>query len=184
MCSSDDGNNNEDENALWGYVTRDIEPFHDKKDLCEKPFTQKKTKEENRPVPLNQEPPPRPTERGRDIDGRTAQRLQQGKIAIEARLDLHGMSQNEAHAELESFIINAHNQGKRLVLIITGKGNLRGQKDKSGENWMQEKPGVLKRRVPNWLDDNPLRNIVLQYNYARPQHGGEGALYVLLRRLR
>ncbi len=89
-------------------------------------------------------------------------------MAIEARLDLHGKTQDEAHRELSSFIARAQAQGKRLALVITGKG--------------REGKGVLRESVPRWLNEPALRGRVLALTNAQPRDGGAGALYVLLRR--
>lgn len=105
------------------------------------------------------------------VDRRTADRLRRGKLAIEARLDLHGLYQDEAHGQLNDFIVSAAAAGRRCVLVITGRGA--GQEG-----------GVLRRRVPTWLNQAPCRSLVLAMAPARRDHGGEGALYVLLRRRR
>ncbi len=105
------------------------------------------------------------------IDKRTAQRLGRGQLAIEARLDLHGLTQDEAHARLAGFIRRSVAAGKRCVLIITGKGY-----KPTGET------GVLRQAVPRWLNEAALRRDIVALRHAQPQDGGEGALYVLLRR--
>ncbi len=107
-----------------------------------------------------------------DIDRRTAQRLQRGRLPIEATLDLHGMTQAAAHDALDGFVTRSLALGRRCVLIVTGKGLGR------------EQSGVLRRQVPLWLNQPPLRGQVLAFDYARPEHGGMGALYVLLKRRR
>lgn len=104
------------------------------------------------------------------IDRRTADRFQRGRMDIQGRLDLHGMTQEQAHGALNRFIESSAAQGRRCVLVITGKGT-RGE-------------GVLRRAVPHWLGDARLRPLILSYNNAQPQHGGSGAIYVLLRRRR
>ncbi len=188
MSSSGDKENGDDEDgALWAHVTRDIEPFHDQEapPAPEQRASTKKKKtgaaqQVSRDVSAVKSSESRAAS-GYEVDGRTAQRIRQGKMPIEARLDLHFMTQDEARMALERFIVNSYEQGRRHVLVITGKGS-RGAKD--DKDWMQERPGVLKRRVPDWLAETPLREIVLQFHKARPQHGGDGALYILLRRKR
>ncbi|MEX2631796.1 MAG: Smr/MutS family protein [Tistlia sp.] len=106
-----------------------------------------------------------------DLDRRTAQRLQRGRLPIEATLDLHGLSQQAAHEALNGFVARSVGLGRRCVLIVTGKG--RG-----------EEPGVLRRQTPLWLNQAPLRAHVLAFDFARPEHGGLGALYLLLKRKR
>src|ERR1019366_4885255 len=93
------------------------------------------------------------------------------KQAIDARLDLHGLTQSEAHAALLRFLRSAGARDARLVLVITGKG-------RGGE------PGVLRRQVPQWLGLPEFRSLVLGFEDAHVTHGGEGALYVRLRRAR
>jgi len=102
----------------------------------------------------------------RDIDRRSAQRVKRGQTTIEARLDLHGMTQAEAHRALAAFLARAQQAGHRLVLVITGKS------------------GVLHGAVPRWLEEGENRGRVLAFGRAQPLHGGAGALYVFLRRKR
>ena len=87
---------------------------------------------------------------------------------LEARIDLHGLDQDRARAALEAFLLRAWNDGYRAALVITGKG-FRGD-------------GVLRRRTPEWLADPRLRHIVAGVSEAHRHHGGEGALYVALKR--
>ena len=105
------------------------------------------------------------------LDRRTALRLKRGQLAIEARLDLHGMTQAAAHRELAAFVARMSGQGKRVLLVITGKGTKEGS-------------GVLRQAAPRWLDEPGLRGRVLAIAPAVPRDGGDGALYVLLRRER
>ena len=91
-------------------------------------------------------------------------------LTIEGKIDLHGRTQAQAHDDLHDFVARAHAAGKRMVLVITGKG------------MTASKSGVLKENVPRWLNEPGLRRHVLAFDYAEPQHGGEGALYVLLKR--
>ena len=115
-------------------------------------------------------PPPSapPLDRQAGIDRATAERLRRGRYPIEATLDLHGMTQEEAHRALAGFVAASRNLGRRGVIVVTGHGRTSG--------------GVLKAAVPRWLDEPHLRRHVLMIAPARPQHGGHGALYVLLRR--
>ena len=117
------------------------------------------------------------------VDARTAQRLRRGVLPIEARLDLHGKTQAEAHAALDRFLAQAQAAGKRCVLVITGKGARRAEGEDAGPG-STAAAGVLKRAVPLWLDQAPNRARVIAIAPARPQHGGDGALYVLLRKAR
>ena len=104
------------------------------------------------------------------LDRRSSERMKRGEMEIEASLDLHGHTQENAHGELIAFIQRAYAAGKRCVLVVTGKG-LKGS-------------GVLKNQVPRWLNQAPLRERILGFSYAKPLHGGDGALYVLVRRQR
>jgi DNA-nicking Smr family endonuclease len=114
------------------------------------------------------EPELPPLDRLAGVDRATADRLRRGRRPVEASLDLHGMTQAEAHRALAAFIAGSRAAGRRCTLVITGHGRLSG--------------GVLKAAVPRWLDEPDLRRAVLAIAPARPQHGGAGALYVLLRR--
>jgi DNA-nicking Smr family endonuclease len=113
------------------------------------------------------------------MDAKAFTRMSKGKLVPEARLDLHGMTVSEAHPELIRFILNASSEGLRLVLVITGKG-------KPGPDFgpIPQRYGVLKHQVPNWLRMPPLGAVILQVSEAHLKHGGAGALYVYLRRLR
>lgn len=108
------------------------------------------------------------------VDKRTATRFRRGLMPIEATLDLHGHTRQSGHSALTSFLEGHQAAGRRCVLVITGKGL-------KGDSWS---PGVLREAVPGWLNAPPLRGIVLSFAYAQPQHGGSGALYVLLKRRR
>ncbi len=106
------------------------------------------------------------------VDRRTGQKLRRGQMPVEARIDLHGMTQTEAHRALTAFVDRQWFAGKRCVMVVTGKG--------SG----QEGGGVLRRMVPRWLNEGSTRTKVLAFDYARQRDGGAGALYVLLKRKR
>lgn len=131
-------------------------------------------------------PPPPPAEnappRRAGLDKATARRLSRGQIPIEAVLDLHGHRQETAHRELNGFVRAAHAAGRRCVLVITGRGKPRF--DRTALTGISIEEGVLRRNVPRWLAEPPLRELVLATRRAQPQHGGGGALYVLLRRRR
>jgi len=110
-----------------------------------------------------------PLDRFAGIDRATAERLKRGRYQVEARLDLHGMTQAEAHRALAGFVAGSRAAGRRCLLVITGHGRISG--------------GVLKAAVPRWLGEPELRHHVLALAPAQPKAGGSGALYVLLRRL-
>ena len=112
-----------------------------------------------------------------NMDRKTFARMKRGKSSPEARIDLHGMTVDIAHSALLAFLLRSHAEGKRLVLVITGKGQT---DDHLGATEVRR--GVLRRQVPHWLEQPPLRQIVLQTTTAHQKHGGSGALYVYLRR--
>jgi DNA-nicking Smr family endonuclease len=106
------------------------------------------------------------------LDKRTLMRLRRGLIAPVTQIDLHHQTQEEAHRLLDGFLAASQANGQRCVLVITGKG------------YGSAGAGVLKTMVPRWLNEQPNRARVLAFCHAVPAHGGEGALYVLLRRVR
>lgn len=113
------------------------------------------------------------------MDRKTFGRLKRGKLSPEGKLDLHGMTMDQAHPALTRFILRAQASGKRLVLVVTGKGKPR---DDGGP--IPTRLGVLRHNVPHWLAQPPLAQAVLQVSEAHLKHGGGGAYYVYLRRPR
>ncbi|MDO8882604.1 MAG: Smr/MutS family protein [Pseudotabrizicola sp.] len=111
------------------------------------------------------------------MDAKAFGRMTRGKLVPEARIDLHGLTLAEAHPDLTRFILNAHGQGLRLVLVITGKG-----KAKPDHGPIPSRIGVLRHHVPQWLRLPPLGPLVLQVTESHVRHGGTGAYYVYLRR--
>lgn len=160
--------------AIWQRAIRDVKPLHGRA----------------RPVAASAGPPPEPPpardeehefypshslpaiDRFAGIDRANAERLKRGLHRIEARLDLHGLTQAEAHQALSAFIRASGDAGRRCVLVITGRG------------LSPNGPGVLKNAVPRWLAEPQLQRHVLAIAPAQPHHGGAGAAYVLLRRRR
>jgi DNA-nicking Smr family endonuclease len=112
------------------------------------------------------------------FDRRSKQRLARGRDAIDARIDLHGMTQTEAHHALASFLRRAQADGARTVLVVTGKG---AGKSSRGDDVAR---GVLRRQVPLWLALPEFRPLIVGFDEAHVSHGGQGALYVRLRRPR
>ncbi len=112
------------------------------------------------------------------IERRLKRELSRGRAAIDGALDLHGLTQAEAHQALRGFLRHSQARGARLVIIVTGKG---GAIDDFG-GWPNER-GVLKRLTPQWLRESDLRSVVLGFEEAGRAHGGSGALYVRIRRL-
>ncbi len=195
--------------ALWRRVTAEAKPMDRRglmdaaapepadKDAAPKPDAKPKRSEKaaaKRPAArmpdTDQRPPVKtPTAlhghshgRAPGIDRRTALRLKRGQMAIEGRIDLHGMRQEEAHRALDGFIATSRAAGRRCILVITGKGARDG--DDHRPFGAPSAPGILRRQVPRWLSDGTNREAVLAFATAQPQHGGSGALYVLLRRRR
>jgi len=115
------------------------------------------------------------------LDRRSALRLKRGKTEIDGRIDLHGMTQEQARSALTGFVISGHRQDRRCLLVITGKGYHPVRDDTDA--WRAES-GILRQRVPRWLEEQPLVGCVLAYSPAQPEHGGSGALYILLKRRR
>jgi len=113
------------------------------------------------------------------MDSKAFTRMRRGKLPVEGRIDLHGMTLDQAHPTLTGFILGAHAMGRRLVLVITGKGQTKRPRDAG-----MHSHGVLKRQVPQWLRMAPLGSVVLQISEAHQSHGGSGAYYVYLRRNR
>ncbi|MFT7594471.1 MAG: DNA-nicking Smr family endonuclease [Paracoccaceae bacterium] len=111
------------------------------------------------------------------MDQKAFGRMKRGKLVPEGRIDLHGMTLDRAHPALTRFILSTQASGKRLVLVITGKG-----KPADGYGPIPVRHGVLKHQVPQWLTMPPLAQAVLQVSPAHIKHGGGGALYVYLRR--
>ncbi|WP_102106628.1 Smr/MutS family protein [Oceaniglobus roseus] len=113
------------------------------------------------------------------MDHKAFTRMKRGKLPVEGRIDLHGMTLDEAHPRVIAFVMASHNAGKRLVLVITGKG-------RRGPDFgaIPVRHGILKHQVPMWLRSGVLAPLVLQVSEAHQSHGGSGAYYVYLRRAR
>jgi DNA-nicking Smr family endonuclease len=177
---------------LWRRLTAAVAPLHPETRKARP--TPKPAKPEAAPksapsAPAKPVPPAQPAlpiMRKRSIAGldqRKADRLRRGELEIDARLDLHGMTQDAAHASLSSFMQRAAAQNHRCVLVITGKGSPR-QRDDDTAGVMPVRAGILRSAVPRWLAEPNLRALIVAVHPAAPQHGGDGALYVLLKRRR
>ena len=165
----DDGTAAHGDRALWAEAIRDVAPLPGRPARAALPPVLQSARAEAGPAPGPVQPP---LGRYAGIDRAKAERLKRGLHPIEGRLDLHGMTQAEAHRELAEFVWASHQAGRRCVLVITGRG------------LGPDGPGVLKRAVPRWLEETGLRRRILAIAAAQPRHGGEGALYLLLRRQR
>jgi DNA-nicking Smr family endonuclease len=183
-----------DDGELWQRLTEAVKPLHPetrKARPAPKPTAAAKPEIAKAAKPAAMKPPPAvqpslPVLRKRAIAGldqRKADRLRRGELDIDARLDLHGMTQEAAHAALGNFMNRAAAQGHRCVLVITGKGAPR-PRDEEAAGFMPARSGVLRAAVPRWLAEPTLRPLIVAIHPAAPQHGGDGALYVLLKRKR
>jgi DNA-nicking Smr family endonuclease len=168
-----------EERVLWSTFTKSIEPLRNVRAAAteiasptEKQVARTAARAAKSPPATPESPPTTPAPLA-PLGRRMRARVARGKDAIDARLDLHGFTQSEAHAALARFLRAAVGRGARLVLVITGKGR-RGE----GES------GVLRRQVPQWLALPEFRTFVIGFEDAHVAHGGEGALYVRLRRAR
>ena len=162
----------DDERVLWSTVTRSIAPLREQPETpaeaADKPTKLARTERVTiAPVAPAKPAPPPLTPLGR----RKRTRVARGREAIDGRLDLHGLTQSEAHGALLRFLRQAAERGARLVLVITGKGS-------EGER------GVLRRQLPHWLALPEFRALVIGFEHAAMRHGGEGAWYISVRRSR
>lgn len=114
-----------------------------------------------------------------NMDKRSFQRMLKGKMNIDGRLDLHGLTASQAKIRLISYLKQSHISGLRMILVITGKGKIYGV-----DEFNRPKGGVLRKSLADWLSDPALNHIVLQVTPAQRRHGGSGAWYVYLRRQR
>ena len=184
-----------EERALWDRVADRATPLDPKRPQAA-PERPKPKKPQPRPDPLpgfrvgQSVDPSRPHDLMPSVTDRLARapvnmdhksfgKMTRGKLKPEARLDLHGMTMAEAHPELVAFILGSHALGRRLVLVITGKG-----KDRDDGGPIPTRNGVLRHQVPQWLALPPLNHAILQVTPAHLKHGGYGAYYVYLRRSR
>lgn len=173
---------NPEDRILWGKVARSTRPMPGRMEELLAFEDQFEAPPEEKDVPaLNRAALPSPTggteaERKRTqhlhhpLEKPVKRKLSRGHLALEARIDLHGLIQSEAHGMLLDFLIRAHERGLRHVLVITGKGSSLGSE------------GALKRAVPLWFAMPEFRFLISSYEPAARQHGGEGALYVRLSR--
>jgi len=176
---------------LWTLVTRHVKPFREPKAV--EPPPAESARQAAPPPPGKME---KPAKTGQSVKAQKAhkpapvpsplaplerrmrQRITRGNLPIDATLDLHGMHQAVAHAELISFLHRAQAAGARVVLVVTGKGLTKQSSD--ADRWRE--PGVLRRNTPHWLRSPQLRSVVVGFEEASARHGGSGALYVRLRR--
>jgi DNA-nicking Smr family endonuclease len=190
--SADDGKPkrrklSEEERTLWNRVTRAVAPLPRRQVPVDVERTTstagkiKATPSVRAQVPMRAaapatktvpKPAPKPALSLEPLDRKMKRRLARGTVEIDARLDLHGKTQSQAHAALLRFLRKAQGDGARFVLVITGKGS----RDDGSER------GVLKRQVPLWLKLPEFRGYVVGIEDAHAGHGGEGALYLKIKR--
>jgi len=166
-----------DDAGLWHWAVRNVAPLPGRKPppAVDRSRTGRDAPD-NRvpaaaPIPATPSLPPAPLpplDRFAGVDRATAERLRRGRYPVSGRLDLHGLTQAEAHRALSHFVAASRAAGRRCLLVITGHGRTTG--------------GILKAAAPRWLAEPELRPHVLAIAPAQPQDGGAGALYVLLRR--
>lgn len=169
------------DSELWRYVTRNVTPYRPQRHPTPEPAAP--SREETRAAPKSEPdffaPSPPPAKRApaplklgaiTAMDKRTGQRFKRGDMTVDGRIDLHGMTVEQAHGALIGFIRRAHAQGARCVVVVTGKGERGG--------------GKIRRETPEWLNRPDLRPLILAVTEARQHHGGVGALYVMLKRIR
>ncbi len=170
-----------EDRILWGKVARSVRALPGRmQDLLAIEESLKPAEPETVAAKAEQTQPPAPQppvlkskdHRHHPLELPTKKKLAKGRLALEARIDLHGMVQSEAHFLLLDFLIRAHGRGLRHVLVITGKGSSMGS------------DGALKRVVPMWFSKPEFRHLISSHEPAARQHGGEGALYVRLSRVR
>jgi DNA-nicking Smr family endonuclease len=176
-----------EERILWGKVAKSTRPMPERmrdmtaldeflaEDQAEQTARLDKTKVElqsSAAQPPTALPLKQPAGRHHPLERPVKRKIAKGRLALEARIDLHGMIQSEAHVMLLDFLIRAHERGLRHVLVITGKGSSMGS------------DGALKRAVPFWFSKPEFRYLISSYEAAAQHHGGEGALYIRLSRAR
>ena len=168
----------EEERALWESVAKQVKPLR-KRPAAPKAHAVAADPASHhaaaKPIPVKPTAPaktvstPRPQPPLAPIGRRDRAKLSRGRQEIDARLDLHGMTQMRAHRVLFAFLQRAHSEGLTFVLVITGKGKVGG---------LESERGVLRRQVPEWLSLPEFRSLVVGFEEAHIGHGGEGALYV------
>ncbi len=188
-----------DEIELWQRVAEKADRLHKQETFDPEAYAPRpvaRRVEVTDPVTLDGKHPPKPAARKTNfdltpslpdrlraapvqMDRKTFGKMARGKLKPEGRLDLHGMTLDRAHGALTRFIMSSHGAGRRLVLVITGKGKNR---DEGGP--IPVRHGVLRHQVPQWLATAPLASAVMQVTPAHISHGGGGAYYVYLRRKR
>jgi DNA-nicking Smr family endonuclease len=179
------GGHDKHDAALWARVVETAAPLRKPGSAPSKPVRATSVPPNRQAKPVHSAPIPKPAPRlarvaqEEQLDRQTSRQLEKGRLAVEARLDLHGMRQRDAHAALRRFLRSAQANGDRHVLVITGKGK---EQVPAKSFYEEDRRGVLREAVPGWLTGPELSDVVLSYSAAPRRLGGEGALYVRLRR--
>ena len=174
-----------EDRILWGRVAKSARPMAGRvadmeafeAALAAEAETEEKAraaKAGTAPVPIDPQnvptPVKQPSGQHQPLERPVKRKIAKGRLALEARIDLHGLIQSEAHGMLLDFLLRAHGRGLRHVLVITGKGSSMGSE------------GALKRAVPLWFSKPEFRFLISSYETAAQHHGGDGALYIRLSR--
>lgn len=175
-----------EEMALWEKVAETVAPIARPRKAKPAPPAEEKPKPERRAktphiaVAIAPARPnlPKPPPALAPMDKRTRSRVSRGVVAVDRRIDLHGLTQTAAEARLKRFLREAQDDGAKVVLVITGKGS------ESGGDETRSERGVLRRMTPHWLSSPTMRDVVVGFEEAARGHGGSGALYVRIRRRR
>ena len=175
----------EEEKRLWHLYTRDIKPAS--LESCQPEIETNKPSYEIKS----------PNEKGfnkrhvqnlsnheslKNKDHNWGKKLRQGKVMIDGKIDLHGMTCPEAHQKLYNYLCRAQKKGKRVVLVVTGKGGVKKNLDGYRFSDFENSHGILRREVPMWLSGGSMRHLIVSFQEARRQDGGTGALCVVLKR--
>lgn len=185
----------DEEHALWREVMRDVRRVRKKRPLAiaadkrvaDKPKVAVRSEKAPHRAKPSPTPKPKAAPTGVGLDGSTSAKLKRGKILPEATLDLHGLTQAQAHLRLITFVRRCAERDFRCVLVITGKGAPASKAmEMTGRFEMPQRSqsGVLRLMVPRWLEEGDTRGFVAGSQAAHVRHGGDGALYVYLRRKR
>jgi DNA-nicking Smr family endonuclease len=184
------GQDDYDDAVLWEKVAETAAPLKRGRNAAAPKPTKiaapvAKAKPPQGPRPIQPAPKPAPKQshvpRASPLDRQTSRQLDKGKLEVEARLDLHGMRQRDANGQLRRFLKTAQARGLRHVLVITGKGN---EQEASKSFYEEDERGVLRNAVPHWLAEPEFAALVVSFSPAPRRLGGDGALYVRLRRTR
>ena len=174
---------------LWHALTKTVTPLEGRPDAPKvKPRKMLGERFDDRPLAVDWHigDSPDPTPR---VDRKTRKRLGKGQQDVDRSVDLHGLTQDQAFRHLKSVIEGAIKRGDKTLLVVTGKGGARFSQSGDGTPIAQRTRadfdqfgGVLKRMVPIWLEGAELKPFIEAYGEAAKEHGGEGALYIILRR--